>query len=635
MKPNPDLFKIQYTNDDTIRSSNFDHELLEESQESIPSQFLHTHYSQQKKRNVALFICTIFLLFLIKLFFLQIVSGEHFASISEQNRLVSRVTSAERGVIIDRNGVIIAKNKPIFNLIGEGHLSKQSSDEIMSILFEIQEILPSVDIEYIRETIMSTESGEYILLENMDREDAFTFMSSTRSIDGIRVEEQNLRAYITDTVPSLSHVIGYTGGLTEEEYIKMESFGYRPFDRIGKGGIEKQYEKELRGIFGVDALEINARGIPQRIASSHDAEDGMDLTLTIDVALQSYIETVLQENLYGSEASRASVVALHPETGEVFALVSWPAFDANDFSQGIDVETYTSLIEDEDNPLFSRSISGELPSGSTIKTIYAAAALTEGIITPQTHFLSIGGLQVGPRFFPDWRAGGHGQTNVYHAIADSVNTFFYIIGGGNDTFDGMGVAMLMEYAKRFGLGGQTGIDLPNESDGFLPSKDWKEEVKGEQWFVGDTYNVSIGQGDVLVTPLQIAISTAVFANDGYLITPYLHKKASENQNRIISSEIASIVKDGMRRTVTKGSATSLQAAPVEVAGKTGTAQWSSVKTPHSWFTGFAPFEQPEFVITVVVEEGADESPAVPIVADILDWWFDENHDRGTIDVSAH
>ncbi len=230
-------------------------------------------------------------------------------------------------------------------------------------------------------------------------------------------------------------------------------------------------------------------------------------------------------------------------------------------------------------------------------------------------------MSVSVWFFPDWRAGGHGITNVYHAIADSVNTFFYMIGGGNEQFTGMGIKKLMEHAANFGFGSQSGIDIPGEAEGFLPSKEWKLEKKGEIWYIGDTYHAVIGQGDFLATPLQIARATAVFANEGYLVTPHLNIDLETEKKKIVDDETVKIISDAMRGTVTYGSAKFLGTLPVTSAGKTGTAQWSNESANHSWFTGFAPFEDPEVVITVLIEEGDDSYLAVRTTHDILDWWF--------------
>ncbi len=288
--------------------------------------------------------------------------------------------------------------------------------------------------------------------------------------------------------------------------------------------------------------------------------------------------------------------------------------------------------------MFNRSITGEYPSGSTIKPVVSIAALEEGIITENTTFLSTGGVQIDRWFFPDWKAGGHGITDVRKALSESVNTFFYMIGGGdNETMTGLGVAKLTEYMEMFGLGKKLGIDLVGESSGFLPSKDWKEEVKGERWYIGDTYHLSIGQGDILVTPLQVANFTATIANGGTEYQPRLLKSIlPRNSTKVINIDPIEIKKDfitqyyyqvvreGLREGVLSGSSRSLGTLPVTSAGKTGTAQFDNSGETHAWFTSFAPFESPEIVITVLVESGGGgESVALPIAKKGLEYWFDK------------
>jgi penicillin-binding protein 2 len=262
--------------------------------------------------------------------------------------------------------------------------------------------------------------------------------------------------------------------------------------------------------------------------------------------------------------------------------------------------------------------------------------LEENVINENTSFLSTGGLRIGQWFFPDWKAGGHGITNVRSALANSVNTFFYYIGGGYQDFSGLGLERMVKYEKLFGLDAQTGIDLPGEANGFLPSKDWKLKTKGEAWYIGDTYHVSIGQGDILVTPLQVADYTAVFANGGFLYRPHLIRQVLNSSDQpiavpdikpirsgMVSQKNLEIVRQGMRQTITGGSAQSLQGVSVPVAGKTGTAQWSTTKNNHAWFTGFAPYDKPQIVITILIEQGGEgSSVAVPIAKDVLNWYFD-------------
>ena len=403
-------------------------------------------------------------------------------------------------------------------------------------------------------------------------------------------------------------------------------------------GVEYFWEADLKGINGKKQIEVDALGKEKKIINQEKGEDGHNLVLSIDIELQKKLEEVMADSLSELKTKKGSAIVMDPNNGEILALVSLPAYDNNVFARGITADEYGELINNPDKPLFNRTVSGEYPSGSTIKPVIAAAALEEGIINENTTFLSVGGISIGQWFFPDWKAGGHGRTSVRKAIAESVNTFFYYIGGGHQDFRGLGVDRIVEYGKLFGLGAQTGIDLAGESGGFLPSKKWKEETKGERWYIGDTYHLAIGQGDILVTPLQVAMFTGVFANSGKLYRPHLVKEVLSGDDRLIrkietepvrdnfiNDYNLQVVREGMRQTVTRGSARSLSDLPVAAAGKTGTAQWSSKRENHAWFTGFAPYDNPEIVITVLIEEGGEgSSVAVPIAKEVMEWYFGEH-----------
>jgi penicillin-binding protein 2 len=345
------------------------------------------------------------------------------------------------------------------------------------------------------------------------------------------------------------------------------------------------------------------------------------------------------EEIDSSQA--AAGIAMDPETGEILALVSIPAYNNNFFAQGITSARYNEIIDHPSNPLFNRAIAGEYPPGSVFKPVMATAGLEEGLINERTSFKSVGGIRVGKWFFPDWKAGGHGVTDVRKAIAESVNTFFYYLGGGYNDFTGLGVDKILEYAGRFGLGSETGIDLPAEADGLLPSRAWKKEEIGEGWYIGDTYHLSIGQGFLLTTPIQVANYTSVLANGRTLYRPSLIKEVTDSaggvvkefepeviRDNFIDKKNIEIVRQGMRQAVTRGSCAKLFDLPVKVAGKTGTAQWANDKPPHSWFTGFAPYENPEIVLTVLVEKGGDsEKISVPAAKEIFKWYFDKKSEN--------
>jgi len=568
----------------------------------------------------------VMMLFLTKSAFLQLLDGSHYRALAEGNRYDTSRIIPQRGLILDRNGVVLTENIPSFTLTMTIKNLPQDENERRA-LFHSVSLLAGVqptDFDLLL-TQYSSALGEPIPVKrNISYEPAMRLAIEVKKLPGFGLQTSSVRHYPQTTL-SLSHILGYTGKVTPDEITTFKENGYRPIDTLGKTGIEKQVEKELRGHPGEKIIEVDARGKELSVLSKTEPITGQNITLTIDAEFQKFIEERLRATLTSTDTKKGSVIALNPQTGEIYAMVSLPTYDNNVFAQGIDQEVFDQLITDKDQPLFFRALSGEFPSGSTFKPFVAYGALAEAIINEHTSFPSHGGIRVGEWFFPDWKSGGHGITDVRKAIAESVNTFFYIIGGGLDPFNGLGVDRITSYARLFGFGERTGIDLPNEADGFLPTKTWKEEVKGERWYVGDTYHLAIGQGDLLTTPLQMARATAIIANDGKRIVPYLVLSKPPVTTEYISTlnlSALTIVKQGMRQAVTKGSARSLLTLPKTVAGKTGTAQASGTDRYHSWFTGFAPFESPTIAITVLIEEGGESTDAaVPLAKQILSNWF--------------
>ncbi len=445
-------------------------------------------------------------------------------------------------------------------------------------------------------------------------------------LSGVSLVTSAKRSYPASAeTPSLSHILGYVGSISPEEYANRREFGYRRNDEIGKTGVELTYESEIRGVAGERRIEVDAVGRPRATVGDRAPVDGRDVRLTLDLYLQRAAEAALRRGLQQARVKRGSLAVMDANDGSVLALVSWPAYDDNAFAGRVSSTMYRALAEDENHPLFPRAWAGQFPSGSVIKPLIATAALAEGVITPNTTVNSVGGITVGPWFFPDWAAGGHGLTNVRKAIAMSVNTFFYYIGGGYNNFIGLGVDRLTRWMREFGLGNETGLDLPGEAAGHVPSQAWKQETKGERWYIGDTYNLSIGQGDLLVTPIQMSRVTAAIANGGSLVTPHVVAASStaDGMSKVGAPASAfATVRQGMRETVTSGSGRRLNSLPFPVAGKTGTAQWRADKPTHAWFTGYAPANDPQVVVTVLLEEGGEGSTyAVPVAGEVLQVWW--------------
>jgi len=334
-------------------------------------------------------------------------------------------------------------------------------------------------------------------------------------------------------------------------------------------------------------------------------------------------------------------LAIDPRNGGILALVSIPSFDNNLFAQGISKKELTDLEKDPNEPFLNRALLGQYPPGSVIKPLIAAAALEEKIISPYQSINCTGAITIFNEYnpeivyrFPDWKT--HGLTNIIKAIAQSCNVFFYTVGGGYNDIEGLGVDRIKKYLEYFGLGEETGIDLPNEEKGLIPDEEWKKMAKqGEEWYLGDTYHLSIGQGDILVTPLQMAMALSSIANGGILYQPQITDKIIDLDGNLVKNISTKIIKkdfinldnikvvqEGMRQAVIDGSAVSLSSLSIDVAGKTGTAQFGNKGETHAWFIGYAPYENPEIVIAVLVEAGGEgHKSAVPVAKEILKWYF--------------
>jgi len=595
-----------------------------------------------KLRPISIFIILALAVLAGRSAWLQIVKGNYYYSLAEGNRIRIERLEPKRGIIYDQNLNPLVRNVAnslLYLIPADLPRDEEARDKVIK---KVSDILPELPAEEIKNKLARIKIGTLnsyqplFLADNIPYEKAMLLYLKSANLPGVFLTDKTRRGYDLSAA-SLSHVLGYTGKINEKE-LEKSGDEYLPIDYIGKTGVEYFWENELKGESGKKYIEVDALGKEKKIISQSKTTDGHNLVLSLDLGLQKKLEEVTAAYLKKLNLNKAAAVVMNPNNGEILALVSFPAYDSNKFAKGISAEDYAALLNSPDNPLFNRVISGEYPSGSTIKPVIAAAGLEEKIISEHTSFLSVGGISIGQWFYPDWKAGGHGLTDVRKAIAQSVNTFFYYIGGGYEDFFGLGVERIVNYAKLFGLGAQTGVDLAGEAAGFLPTEEWKEKTKGERWYIGDTYHLAIGQGDLLVTPLQVANYTSVFANGGRLYRPHLVKEVLTRDDKLVreveTAPIRSnfidpynieVVRQGMRQTVTSGSATSLQSLPVAVAGKTGSAQWSTKEKTHAWFTGFAPYEKPEIVITILVEQGGEGSEvAVPIAREVMQWYFNKH-----------
>lgn len=580
-----------------------------------------------------------------RLFFLQVVHGYDYREIAEGNRIRVELTPAARGIIYDYTGKPLVKNIPNFTVIIIPSDLPKDKTEYESVLTQTANTLEMSTTELqnaVQQHAETLYTQPLVLKEFVPYQQALTLSTKLNTLPGVSVEVRASREYVQPE--AYSHMLGYLGRITADD-LQDEAIlnNYLLTDSLGKSGLEWQYESNLRGHKGRRQVEVNAAGNDIEVIAKEDAIPGDNLVLSIDAELQEVLYNELSQFADRNGVPGGAAVAIDPRSGHIKALVSFPGYNTNVFTHGIDQETYQALINDERKPLFNKAVSGEYPSGSTFKMVVGAAALQENVITPDTTVNSTGGIQINAWSFPDYKKGGHGLTDIRKALAESVNTFFYVAGGGTyneeslEIEGGLGIDRINKYAALFGLGTKTGIDLPGEAEGFLPTPEWKESVKLEPWYIGDTYHVAIGQGDLLVTPLQVALYTSAIANGGIVYSPKLVDKVTDQtggeqftveptvlNESFINSYYIQVIQEGMRQAVTDGSARRLQSLPVAAAGKTGTAQIGGTEKTHSWFTSFAPYDNPELVLTVLVEEGGEGTEAaLPIAEKALNAYFTE------------
>lgn len=606
------------------------------------SDYITASISSRKIFALLIFIFTGLLILIVRLFYLQVINGADYRDIAEGNRIRVESTVAARGIIYSSDGTPLVKNIPNFTVVITPLNLPKEKMEYQSIVSKIANVLEIATSDL--ENRISNHNKELfaqplVIEEFVPYDKALKLSTQLNSLPGVSVEVQASREY--EGAEVYSHVLGYLGSITAEDLTNDAQNDFLLTDSIGKIGLEWNYETLLHGQKGRRQVEVNAAGNDIEVIAKEDAIPGNNLVLAIDADLQENLYQSLSDYSAIHDTPGGAAIAIDPRNGKIKALVSFPGYDSNKFTQGIDQDSYNKLLEDKRKPLFNKAISGEYPSGSTFKLVVASAALQELVVTPESTIQSTGGIEINEWYFPDWKSGGHGLTDMRKALAESVNTYFYLAGGGTyneDTLEiagGLGIDRINQYASLFGLGSETGIDLPAEASGFLPTKAWKERTKGEPWYIGDTYHVSIGQGDLLVTPLQVALYTSTVANGGIVYKPTLVDKVTNQagdveynieaviRNRdFINSYYLQVIREGMRLAVTAGSAKRLSAFPIAVAGKTGTAQIGGTDETHSWFTSFAPYDNPELVLTVLVEGGGEGTEAaLPIAEEALREYF--------------
>lgn len=569
---------------------------------------------------------------------LTLFEGAYYRSLAEGNRVRATSEAAPRGTITDRSGTVLATNAADWRLIAvpgdlPGDAARRS--EVLTRAAR----LASLDGGELASKVPSDGSDYHpaLLATGLTHEQALSLQANYDLLPGITVEAVPVRSY--PFAELYAHALGYTGQINPRELASVAEGRYAPSDLIGKTGLEARYEDLLHGINGARQIEVDSSGRPVKELSGLSPEQGYDLKLTLDHQLQTQMSSSLATMLEKTGASGAVGVALDPRSGAVLSYVSLPSYDTNKFSRGISGSDYQLLLKDPGHPLLDRVIAGIYPPGSTIKPFIGAVALDAGTITPGTTITGPAQIQVGGSTFPDWRAHGPG-INLQRAIAVSSDVYFYGVGGGFDIFgvgkiSGLGIERLSSGLSRFAFGQPTGIDLPGEGSGILPTPEWKRRVKGEPWYLGDTYHASIGQGDLSVTPLQLVTSLAAIANGGTIYRPHLVEESVSTagvrrktapkvtKSGVYPPRVLAEIRSGMREMVTTGSGRPLADLPVEVAGKTGTAEYDiDNRNTHAWFEGFAPLQDPRLAIVVMIEGGGESfEAAIPVAREILAAYF--------------
>lgn len=553
-----------------------------------------------------------FFILTTKLFNLQILEGNNFYNMSEQNRIRLKVIRAPRGVIYDRNGKVLAQNIPGFRVVFDPTKVKDTKSVVKSLAVKLK--IPKEEI--INKIIAA--NGPFTVKNEVDQDAIFTIESNEEVFPGVSVEVDPIRQYLYPD--ALSHLLGYTGEISQTELDQNKS--YQAGDKIGKSGIEESYESQLRGLDGYELYKVSASGKKEGNILTTEPKAGKNITLSIDLDLELKMKEYLAKQLQESKASVGSAVAMDPRTGQVLGMVSLPSYDDNLFAKGISNVNYQKLINDPLNPLLNRVIGGAYPPGSIFKIVTSSAALEEGKINQDTKIEDTGYVQLGSIKFTNWFYSEYGRTegliNIIQAIARSNDVFFYKVG------QLVGDKAIQEWAKKFHLGERLGINLDGEVSGLVPTEEWKQKARGESWYPGETLNLSIGQGDLQIPPLQVVTLTSTVANQGKIMKPLLLKDEAPqvlNEN-FVSQKTLDLIKTGMSKVVqTGGTAWPFFDFKIPAAGKTGTAE-SGHEKPHGWFTVFAPLDHPQIAVTVIIENsGEGSNVSAPVARKILDYWF--------------
>ena len=612
--------------------------------------------SKRRLLGLYLTVVVVFGVLSLRLLNMQVIGGSEYRLQAEGNRL--RVVSSvpPRGLIVDRIGRPLVANMPVFSaVVIPADLPRDRQGEVLQSLQSLLGV-PSYALEAkIGRIRRSVDPAQPVLVKSeLDHETALILAERRRTLPGVEVRYETTRVY--DYGDYLGHVLGYAGRMSEDELAEYLALGYSTAERVGKAGLELSYEAVLRGTPGRRQVEVDATGKEVRTIAAEVAKPGANLVLSIDAELQKAVTRIVKDSIGGLLSSKVVALVMDVRTGELLAQVSLPSYDNNLFSHQVDDEAFAALLSDPNKPLLDHSISEKFAPGSTFKQITGIAALQEGIATTRTTITSKGTLLVPRDFdpsvkdsFPDWHPN-LGTLDFYRGVAMSSDIYFYCLSGGHcapEVETGLGSAEIARYARMFGLGELTGIDLPGETDGLVGDAEWLQRVTQgrQQWYTGDTFFLGIGQGYIEATPLQIVRMTATIANGGLLMKPKVVREVRDADGNVLVPAGPNVIRRvavdpknletmrlAMRLAISEGTANKAAVPGVSVAGKTGTAEFGTRLgagsiygryREHGWFVGFAPYENPEIAVVVFNEEGSGANTAAPTAGRIMDYYFNQ------------
>ncbi|MFQ5847112.1 MAG: penicillin-binding protein 2 [Candidatus Methylomirabilales bacterium] len=577
---------------------------------------------QRKIRRSVLVVTAAFFLLLLRFWSLQVLEGRYYATLSANNRLRLRSVEAPRGFILDRSGAVMVENRSSFNVYVTP-ADVPDLDEAARAIGAVLKLGPG-------EVAAKIRGGEVrpyqpvLLAQEVDERTMVAIEERKMDLPGVSLSVHPIRSYLDNEMAA--HLLGYVSEVSQKQLLQEKYRDFHPGETVGQAGVERLFDAFVRGIDGREEIEVDAQGRLIRLLDRLDPQSGFNLVLTLDKKLQMVAEKAFA-------GRRGAVVAMNPQTGEILVWVSRPSYNPNRFARRLSRESWEALASSPTHPFQNRPLQAQYAPGSIFKLVVMAAGLDAGVITPETTFYCPGYFKLGRFTYDDWKEGGHGQQNLMEAIANSCNVYFYQAALKE------GITTIARVAREFGLGRKTGIDVGDEATGLVPTPAWKRSALGDPWYPGDTVITGIGQGMILVTPLQVLNMVAAIANGGTLYRPWMVKRVESWGGEVVASygpevvrrvnlspRVLELLRQGMLRVVEEGTGRSARIPGIRVAGKTGTAQVVKKKAgtseetkDHAWFVAFAPYADPEIAVVVIAENaGFGSKAAAPVARAVLE-----------------